>query len=175
MPFGSHSVLADITHLICLNNAKSMLDVGMGNGINGAVYKNYSGYDRRLVGVEVFENYRNPIWGVYNDVIIGDIRDVVIDEKFDLIIMTDVLEHFTVEDGILVIAKLKALLNRNGALLISTPGVWIVQGAAHGNIHETHLSLWDEAMMMEVGLTVIRTSAPCKYGHRMIIGEYINR
>lgn len=175
MPFGSHSVLADITHLICLNNANSLLDVGIGNGINGAIYRNYSGFDRKLDGIEVFEQYRNPIWGVYDKVHVVDVREHETDQRYNLIIMTDVLEHFTVEDGKKVLDKLKGWLTPRGVLIVSTPAIWIEQGAACGNIHETHRSLWTVEMMSASGLRVIRTGKPCKYGHMMLIGEYTNR
>lgn len=177
MPFGSYSCLADIIHLTSLNNPNSVLDLGIGNGMNGAAIRNYCGKHVRLVGVEVFEKYRNEIWEVYNRIYTTTIEDYLntTDEFFEVILMTDVIEHFEVDEAVSVINRLKARLKPNGALFISTPSVWIEQGAAHGNEYETHRSLWREDMFERLGFTIVRKGTPCKYGHMMIIGEYLNK
>lgn len=65
------------------------------------------------------------------------------DKQFDCVLMTDVLEHFDKDEGNAVISKIvRDVLAPGGILLISTPAVWIEQGAAYGNELETHRSLW---------------------------------
>jgi len=177
MPFGSYSCLADIIHLVSLNNPGSVLDLGIGNGMNGAAVRNYCGKHVRLVGVEAWGNYNNPLWDLYNKVHINTIEEYLnkSDEFFEVILMTDVLEHFDMITGLWVIEKLKKRLTPKGCLLISTPAVWIEQGAAHGNKWEQHKSLWHEMDFQKIGMTIVRNGSECKYGHRMIIAEYLNR
>jgi 2-polyprenyl-3-methyl-5-hydroxy-6-metoxy-1,4-benzoquinol methylase len=145
--------------------------------MNGAAVRNYCGKHVRLVGVEAFGEYVNPLWDLYNRLYIQSIQEYLdsTDEFFEVILMTDVIEHFDVDEGISVINRLKKRLHPNGAMFVSTPSVWIEQGAAHGNEYETHRSLWREDMFEALGFTVVRKGTPCKYGHMMIIGEYLNR
>lgn len=177
MPFGSHSSLADVIQLMCFCNPKSVLDIGIGNGMNGAAVRNYCGFDKTLIGVEAFGKYRNPMWDLYTKVFVQPIEDYLRDvhQLFDLVIMTDVIEHFTKPDGIRLIKKLKTRLPVMGCMLISTPAVWIEQGAAHGNEYERHRSLWTEREFIELGFTIYKDGKPCKYGHRMIVAEYLNK
>ena len=175
MPFGSHSSLADITQLVCLNNPNSFLDLGIGNGMNGAMIRNYCGRDRLLVGVEGFGEYNNPMWSLYSKIEIKPIQEFEPSQKFDCIICSDVIEHFDKLDGIDQINKWKCWLNDNGVLIISTPAIWIEQGDVNGNSFERHRSLWSEQDFINLGFTIYRNSEPCKYGHIMIVAEYLNR
>ena len=145
--------------------------------MNGAAVRNYCGKHVRLVGVEAFESYKNPMWDLYDRMYVTTIEDYLktTDEFFDVIVMTDVLEHFEVSEGVYVLSALKKRLNPKGALFISTPSVWIEQGAAHGNVYETHKSLWTAAMLENIGFTIVRDGKPCKYGHMMLMGEYLNK
>lgn len=174
MPIGSLSVYPEIIRLVLLNNPKSILDLGIGYGMNGAGIRNWYSKDVELVGVEGWPSYMNPMWDMYSTIHIAKIEDYIkTDKKFDFIIMTDVIEHFALLDGIKVIERLKEMLNPKGALIISTPAIEIEQGAWGGNELETHRSVWDGLTFNGVGMTVIRGAEPCKYGHLMYIAEYI--
>lgn len=176
MPIGSLSVYPEIIRLVLLNNPKSILDLGIGNGMNGAGIRNWYSKDIELVGVEGWAKYVNPMWNMYSAIHIAKIEDYIqTDKKFDFIIMTDVIEHFTLYDGFKVIERLKQMLNPKGVLIISTPAIEIEQGAYMGNELETHRSVWDEECFAEAGMTVIRGKEPCKYGHLMYIAEYIQQ
>ena len=143
--------------------------------MNGAMIRNYCGFDRTLVGVEAFTDYDNPMWDLYDAVHIKTIQEYEPVNKFNCIICTDVIEHFDKHEGIEQIARWKKWLEPMGALFISTPSVWIEQGAAGGNVYETHRSLWTEQDFKNLGFTIYRDGKPCKYGHMMIVAEYLNR
>jgi len=175
MPVGSLSVYPELVRLVLLNNPKRILDLGIGNGMNGAGIRNWYGWECELIGVEGFEQYCNGMWDVYSKVFVMNIEDYVLkDEKFDFILMTDVIEHFNKIDGYGLIEKLKKMLNPKGCLIISTPAIWIEQGTFMGNVLETHRSLWSSDDFTDLGMTVIGTD-PCNYGHKMLIAEYLNR
>jgi hypothetical protein len=59
--------------------------------------------------------------------------------RFDLLIMIDVLEHFTFEEGT---AVLKLCGERARNVLISTPKIVDPQGTTFGNPFETHQFQW---------------------------------
>lgn len=176
MPIGSLSVYPEIIRLVLLNNPKRILDLGIGNGMNGAGIRNWYSKDIELIGVEGWAKYNNPLWDVYDKVILTDIEEYIQrDEKFDFIIMTDVIEHFDLGVGYTIIERLKDMLTPNGVLIISTPAIEIEQGAYMGNEFERHRSAWNEQDFANVGMTVIRGKEPCKYGHLMYIAEYLNK
>lgn len=171
MPVGSLNIFPEIIRIALLNNPKKVLDVGVGYGINGAGIRNwFSDVHKReiqLTGIEVFEPYKNPLWQVYDELRNDDIRDVEL-EQYDVIIMTDVIEHFSKEDGKRVVEKLKRALNPKGVLLISTPATWFEQGAWGGNEHEIHRSLWSIDEFVKMGFAIIQEQP-------MILAEYINK
>ena len=169
MPVGSFEVLPDIICEVDKKRPLSVLDIGIGNGLNGASIRNYFP-DISIKGIEGFENYRNCMWGCYNEVQVIDFRDYVPHETFDCIIMTDVLEHFEKEEGFKILDKIKSMLAPNGIALISTPAVWIEQGAYGGNELETHRSLWALEDFEE--WKIIKDGNPGKYGHCMFLIKF---
>lgn len=92
--------------------------------------------------MEVFEDYLTPLHSyIYNKIYIGEAADVLptIDHKYDLLILIDVIEHFTEEKGL---EFLEICFARANNVLISTPRVMAPQGDAFDNSHETHLFQW---------------------------------
>ncbi len=90
-------------------------------------------------GVDSFP-YQSPLldW-VYNSVIVRSALDIVDDlGGYDLVILGDVIEHFTKEDGMRL---LRSLLASNRNVLISTPLDFFQQEIAD-NPAEQHLSCW---------------------------------
>ena len=55
-----------------------------------------------------------------------------INEKFDIIVMSEVIEHLNFEEALNTLQKLRDLLNENGKIIISTP-----------NIHHPNSFFWD--------------------------------
>jgi 2-polyprenyl-3-methyl-5-hydroxy-6-metoxy-1,4-benzoquinol methylase len=74
----------------------------------------------------------------------------ILDTRYDLILLIDVLEHFEKNQGKELV---KTLLKENGGIIISTPKKPSPQEDAFGNIYETHRSVWSEAELMELGIT----------------------
>jgi SAM-dependent methyltransferase len=195
MPIGSLSIFPEIIRLTILNAPKKILEVGIGYGINGAGIRNWYNSDVKkretvIIGIEAFPDYRNPLWDMYDAVYLEDVRRMdkipykqyregkkpATFEQFDVIVMTDVLEHFTDEDALVVIDKLKSWLTPNGVILISTPAIWIPQEAWEGNEYETHRSFWTRGKLEALGFNVLRDEKyNDPYGHCMLLAEYLNR
>lgn len=178
MPIGSWSAYTVIIKGVLATNPKSVLDIGIGFGMNGCGVRNWLDlgiqFQTRLTGIEAFPHYRNPAWDLYDRVIIGDATKIIDTlEDFDLIIMTDVIEHFEKDDGIIFLEKLK--LKCLKGVIISTPGIWIEQGDAYGNSYERHRSLWTPADFTALGFGIVMDGSLDDNGHMMIVADYIKK
>jgi hypothetical protein len=110
--------------------ARQYLDVQFGR-LSPAAWRT------RIVGIEVFQQYRNPAWDfAYNKVHIGEAAELLPRiGDFDLAIMADVIEHFRPPDAEQLVQQ---TLRQCRTLIISTPATFLAQGAVNGNAHETH-------------------------------------
>jgi len=142
-----------------LNNKKlNVLDIGCGIGHNGFIFREmfeirYSrlkpkDWMHRVEAIEIFEDYRNPIWNyVYDQVKIYDCLKAVPfleDRKYDIIFATEVLEHFEKEKMYLLLEGLIKKLTDDGSIIITIPvgdkKAVLTQKGVFGNAHETHRS-----------------------------------
>lgn len=147
MPSSRYHVIPAVLDIVLALHPKSILDIGAGTGKYGALFREYldvwdtatpySQRNTRIDGVEINGDYVNPLWNVYDDFTVADIRDLE-SADYDLIFMGDVIEHFTKEEGLELVNRLNYQ-----ALLIVTPVEPLAQGAVYGNEHEAHRSKWD--------------------------------
>lgn len=163
---GSHisAVIEEVKHL----NPQSILDVGCGAGLMGSVFRAYTDirlselrperyhtWETVIHGIEVFEDYRNPLWESYNHVYIGEAIEVLKssdNSSYDLIYAGDVLEHFTKDKGF---SFIDTLLKHGKTILIATPSPAPAQPALLGNAYEEHLSSWDEFDFVQYDFQVV--------------------
>jgi len=169
MPISSYVVIPEVTNNLIVKNPKTVLDVGIGNGLYGCIVKNYLP-SSHIVGIEGFKSYDNPMWLLYDEVITEKAPEAFknINKKFDAIIMCDVIEHFEEEEGLNVVEDLKKMLNKDGILIITTPSIFCKQGAVNGNRLEIHRSLWEAIPEFKA----LRESGPDEYKHYMQIFIY---
>lgn len=156
---GSHisAVIEEVKHL----NPSSILDVGVGWGLMGAIFRaytdirlselkpdRYNRFETVIDGIEIFSAYQNALWtAIYNVVMIGEANSVLRGMgKYDLIYVGDVIEHMDKEIGHQFI---KNCLEHGRHILIATPSPAPHQGELLGNKFETHLSSWDQIDFVE--------------------------
>ena len=176
MPIGSQSAFITVNNCVLATNPETILDLGIGYGMNAAGIRNWYSKDVHITGIEGFDKYRTAMWDLYNEVLIRDIRDylkgcVAFEHYFDMVIMTDVLEHFTKEEGLDVLRMIAFITKK--AAVVTTPAVWIEQGAAFGNELEVHRSLWTVNDFKGEGWGIVQDGGPDWLGHRMIIADKI--
>lgn len=187
MPIGSYALTYNIAHEIWKRKPARVLDLGVGFGMQGALVRQYvdqgiQPWKTFLIGIEGFEGYRNPLWDLYEFVNIMPIQDWIAGtikrndnqeykSLYDMIIMTDVIEHFDKEEGFQIAQDLMKLLNPGGIVLIGTPGIFQEQGAAYGNEYERHRSAWS-AFDFPPGYEIIQDGSPDRDGHQMILVKY---
>lgn len=181
MPISSHAVIPYILEEAFLKKPKRVLDIGIGNGIYGALINNYATVllDRipTIIGIEPWRDYRGPMWDLYHEVINTDvnlIQDGPV-KDMDVIIMADVIEHMDLDVGHELIRKLKTWLAPGGILLISTPGVFVEQGAYKGNKYEIHKSLWTQAEAEKSGMEMVKPADHTLFGEQMLVFKYTNK
>ena len=152
MPVSNPEHIPAVLHFVHACQPRAILDVGIGTGSYGLLLRQGLdiGYGRikpaewqmKIDGVEIFENYRNPVWDfAYSRVLIGDIRRLLPTlGSYDLALCNDVLEHFPRDEARRLV---EALLGQCRVLVATTPNREFPQGAWGGNEAETHHSLLD--------------------------------
>lgn len=182
MPIGSLSVFPRIISSVLSTNPKTILDLGIGFGANGAGIRNWYGLgvwpqpNIHITGIEIFEQYENPVWDLYDEIVIQEIEvflRLCIEYKktFDMVIMTDVLEHFPKDKGFEILKLISLVANK--AAVVSTPAVFFEQGAAYGNEYERHLSYWMTSDFIHAGWGIVQDEKPDFLGHQMLIADFI--
>jgi hypothetical protein len=150
MPVSNPDHLPLLIHLTAALQPRRVLDVGVGMGSLGLLARQSldicygriqpAAWETTIDGVEVFEGYRNTVWGyAYSQVHMGDVRTVLPAlGRYDLVFCCDVLEHFEHAESRRLIS---ALLAQCDVLIATTPNHHIPQDAWGGNEAERHLSV----------------------------------
>lgn len=123
-----------------------VLDVGAGAGIWADLLSQVGVRRQNRDAVEIFEPYieRFGLEQKYHKIYLGDFMDLAIPcGHYNVVIMGDVLEHFEMEDALVVWEKARRIAGPTGIVLLSTPIIDFPQGESEGNIHEAHLSAFD--------------------------------
>lgn len=153
MPSSRPDHLSALAYLVERVAPKSILDLGIGSGFKGAFFREYTDvWDHGIIdrkdaikihGVEIFPEYRNPLWDQYDYVHIGDILTHLGTQKansWDFVHCGDVIEHLTRPQGLQLISDMRRVARL--AAVIVTPVVVLKQGTVFGNEHEHHVSQW---------------------------------
>ncbi len=137
---------------------KSILDVGIGFGKWGLLFREYldlnvqgcsdEGFDgkRRLIRIDGLEAYA-PYVGehqqaIYDTIYIGEaLSELPGLDPYD--VASDLLGHFTKEEGWAFVIEASAKAHQ-GVLLV-TPAIEFEQGPVFGNPYEIHRSAWTPA------------------------------
>lgn len=146
MPISNIEQLPAIANEVYRLQPKTVLDLGVGFGLYGAVVRQMLDgmhgrcarglWGAKIYGVEAHEAYRNGAWTCYNNVNINDFAERGAEYKtFDLVLMIDSLEHLGPQTGR---RFLDELVENNKHVIISVPVVPMPQGAVYGNEYETH-------------------------------------
>ena len=136
-----------------MTNPESVLDIGVGFGKYGLLTREYtdiyagrlekeSEWQVRIDGIEAHGRYINPAHRfIYDDIFVGDALEILpgLQRSYDLIILVDVLEHFTRDDGMKILSEC-GKKGRN--IIISVPTLWYDQVALFENEYEIHRSHW---------------------------------
>ncbi len=149
MPVSDLHGLSDIAIEIQRIAPRSVLDLGVGFGLYGALCRQIMDgqygrcspdrWETRIYGVEVHAAYRNPTWNAYDHVCVGEFAwslEPIVNGCYDLALMIDSLEHIEPQRGRNLLAELVEAQDR---VIVSVPNGRMDQGETFGNPHEAHL------------------------------------
>lgn len=172
MPVSSYLQISTILDQIVKQQPGSILDVGCGLGIYGALARIYlegdNLYDRsglswnrkenwtvKIDAVEGFDKYITPFQiAVYNEIFIKNVVTGMShfrDKAYDLVLAIDILEHLDKQDGNLFIRE---LLRIGKSVILATPAEFISQVVPENPL-EDHLSLWTREELLTHGFTIV--------------------
>jgi 2-polyprenyl-3-methyl-5-hydroxy-6-metoxy-1,4-benzoquinol methylase len=121
----------------------SVLDVGCGRGIVGALTRIYRD-PPKLVGLDFYDPYitfcRNL--GIYSKIVKHNLQVFPYPfyrDEFDIVIGLEVIEHLPKPLSSMMLCELERIARR---VIISTPNVFFKQPLHDGNPFQNHLSRW---------------------------------
>ncbi|MBT8171915.1 class I SAM-dependent methyltransferase [Candidatus Bathyarchaeota archaeon] len=126
-------------------DVKSLIDVGCGRGIVGALTRIYRS-PKRLVGVDIFQEYIDfcEKYTIYDELHHLDLRQRPIpfgDNEFSVATCIETIEHLPKRDGELLLEELHRIAKM---VIVSTPSSYFKQPKNHinHNPYQTHVSKW---------------------------------
>ncbi len=163
MPGSRYEQIETIVDLMVRLQPRSVLDVGIGNGLYGLLTRQYvggsgpfAGDGLRVDGIEIFEGYLTDVQRtIYDEIRVGDALDIlpsIPSGSYDLALGLDVIEHLPDPRGMDLLRQLRRVAAH---CILTSPRGEFPQGALFGNVHETHVSKWPPARMRAAGAALV--------------------
>ena len=135
-----HELLEEIP-----KNVTSLIDVGCGRGIVGAITRIYR-TPKRLVGVDIFQDYIDfcEKYTIYDELHCLDLRQTPLpfhDREFSVATCIETIEHLPKKDGEQLLEELGRIAD---TVIVSTPSSYFKQPKNHTahNPFQAHVSKW---------------------------------
>mgnify|MGYP003813950643 FL=1 len=152
MPFSSTSGKKYIKQVVEQLNPKRILDIGAGCGTYSKLFRKP---EQHWTAIEIWRPYidKYKLWNFYDKIIETDIRKWVTHERWDVAFAGDILEHMSVDEAQMVLAKLMHIAD---VVIVSIPLGYYPQDEYDGNPYEKHVvDHWtDELVRSQLGLPV---------------------
>lgn len=107
------------------------------------------------VGIEIFAPYleESKKKGIHDAYIMADIRSLNLKPKsFDIVLASELLEHFTKAEGYQLIQKMQQWATRK--IIITTPNGFLIQNEYDGNLLQKHRSGWTVNEFYNLGFKI---------------------
>ena len=138
MPTSNLALAPAIIHLCWEVQPARILDVGPGWGKYGLLLREYVNPKATIDAVEMEPSYITPrLEAIYDTVYKCDVRDFgegTLETWYDLVLMVDVIEHLTKEDGLALLERIP------GHVVVCTPSEFFQNPDTVPS--EVHRSLW---------------------------------
>ena len=171
MPSSRPNTIPTVIHLVRQLKPKSILDVGVGFGKWGHLFREYTDineaendparYQRknwrvRIDGIEGYAAYLTPMHRyLYNHLHVGNAGALLSKlPRYDLVFLGDVIEHLEKEAGVRLLRH--AFKKANKAVVVTTPKFETGQADLCGNELERHRSLWSAADFAPFGRAIVK-------------------
>lgn len=106
-------------------NAKSILELGLGHGFTTAIFSSH--FDKHLVldaSPAVIENFRKRFPDCNAEIVETYFENFVSDDKFDLIVLGFILEH--VDNPVAIMSYYKRFLAPQGKMFVTVPNAEVM-------------------------------------------------
>lgn len=169
MPTSNAQNISKILETALVLRPRSVLDVGVGTGKMAFLLREYldlyEGDGKTwppprltvIEGIEAYEPYLTDLQRkLYDDIVIGDAADVLprMDtNRYDLVLMIDVLEHFDRATAMRVIHEARRV---GSHVLAVSPAGSRPQGPSYGNEYERHRLSVTRATLHELGFASVQ-------------------
>lgn len=174
MPSSRPDPIPVVIHLLRQLRPRSILDVGVGFGKWGHLFREYTDineaetdprrYQRehwqvRIDGIEGHAAYlTNLHWFLYNEIHVGDALTILPQlGRYDLVFLGDIIEHFEKAQGRQLLEQ--ALGHATQAVVLTTPKYETAQEDLCHNELERHRSLWGPRDFQKFPGAQVRTIA----------------
>lgn len=117
---------------------KSVLEVGCGRGHTGAMLQQHLGC--QVTGVELNPEIAADAATRLSRVIVGNVEELELSERFDAVVATELLEHLTRPEEFLL--RMRSLLEPGGRIVLSVPNV-----GHHSIVEDLVAGRWDYVPM----------------------------
>ena len=135
-----HELLEEIP-----KDVESLIDVGCGRGIVGAITRIYR-TPKRLVGIDIFQDYIDfcKKYSIYDEVLRLDLRSAQLpfnDREFSVATCIETIEHLPRQQGEKLLNELHRIAD---LVIVSTPSAFFRQPKSHvkSNPFQAHVSKW---------------------------------
>jgi hypothetical protein len=172
MPSSRPNAIPTVIHLIRQLKPKSILDVGIGFGKWGHLFREYTDINQaereprryhrehwhvRIDGIEGNEAYLTDMHRyLYNQIHLGDACQLLDRlNSYDLIFMGDLIEHLEKQRGMKLLQR--ALDKARKAVIVSTPKYETGQSDLCDNELERHRSLWTAEDFTGFARAIVKT------------------
>lgn len=154
LPFSSISIVRS-----AVGDVRTILDLGCGYGYLMKAISRDENWE--ITGVDADSNSLRLASSslVYKDLIIGDLETVARGlikkkKKFDVVLVSQVIEHLTKQKGERVLDLIEKLVLKR--IVITTPNGFMeqIEESLDGNIHQAHLSGWQKEDFVKRGYEV---------------------
>jgi len=147
----THPFLHEILDAIP-TNIKSLIDIGCGKGIVGALVRIYRN-PVRLVGLDIFPPYLDFCrkWRMYDEVYLCDIRKLPLPfgfKEFDCLTCIETIEHLEKANGERLISELERI---SKIIIITTPAHPTPSENYDNNPYRKHKDFWSQSDFQKKG------------------------
>lgn len=150
----THPALPTILDLIP-RDGRTLLDVGCGRGVIGALCRIYREY-ARLVGLDVYRPYvefcRERRF--YDEVVEWNLENLPLpfgEKEFEVVTAIEVIEHLEKSHARRLLSELERVGQR---VIVTTPNRFFEQPAYDGNEWQRHRSAWSASELRRMGYRV---------------------
>lgn len=128
-----------LQELILKHGLKTGLDIGCGEGSPLTSLREF-GFKSTGIDIDAASVERARAKGVHDDYIEGDFMTMKLEQAFDVVVLSHVIEHFDRDTGWRVLQRMEQISRH--LVYVETPNGFLEQTDYDGNLFMRHLSGW---------------------------------